>query len=245
MQKILSYIAGIAAAITITGCASQFDIVGNSNLSVVDGRMMYLCVDDNDKHTDDQSIDSCMVEHGRFRFAGDMDSVVFAYVRLNNGISIPVVLEEAPISIRIDALGPTVEGGTLNKQLYAFLQKRDRLETEIQQEEQQFVHLLRHGEKDIEKCRERLEKRTLKLQQEIQKAEIKFVRDNYTNPLGPGYFMMLCNQQSNPVVTEQMRTIVESAPASFFTNTSVVSYLMAAGYQVPNKQKKVRKQKKK
>lgn len=242
MQKILSYISMIVAAMTTTGCASQFDIAGNSNLSIVDGHMMYLCVSNTPQEAaKDLDIDSCRVEHGRFRFAGDMDSVVFAHVRLNNGLSLPIVLEEAPITVRIDAVGPTVEGGTLNKQLYAFLQKRDRMENQITLAEQEFIHALRRGDDDIEKQRERFEKLQSKMEKEIEDAETKFVKDNFHNVLGPGYFMMLCNQNPLPVLTDQLRSIADAAPAAFVSNPQVHSYLVAAGYEYSGKKHKKKK----
>lgn len=243
MHRILAYLASGVAALVSAGCSSQYDINGNSNLSVVDGSMAYLHIDSREVESGVDRIDSCIVEHGRFRFGGDMDSVVFARICLSGGLSIPLVIEDAPITVRIDAVGQTVEGGVLNQQLYKFLQKRDRLENRLWKAEQEFIHALRHGCDDIEDMREKLEKQTNKIKQEIEEAEIKFIRDNYTNALGPGYFMILCDQQGLPVMTEQMLEIIAKAPESFIYQPSIYSYLMTAGYDFNNLSKKKHKKK--
>lgn len=176
------------------------------------------------------SIDSCRVVHGRFNFGGEMDSVVLAQVYLSNAMMVPVVLEKEPLLINIDPVGQEVRGGRLNERLYKFLQKRDRLENQLWQAEQECIKKLRNNKEDILSAHEELRKRSLKLNQQIEEAETRFVVDNYTNALGPGYFIMLCNQQIFPAMTKQLETIADGAPAEFLCHPYIHNYLIMAGY---------------
>jgi len=55
----------------LTGCSSQYTIDGNSSLSCLDGKRLYLRVPQMDTpRAHYQTIDSCEGVHGRFRFGG-------------------------------------------------------------------------------------------------------------------------------------------------------------------------------
>lgn len=220
----------LSAAALLCGCATQYDIAGNSSIAEVDGHMLYLRVAGDGVEQISCSIDSCKVVHGRFRFGGEMDSVVLAQVCLGNELMMPIVLENGSMQVSLDPVGQTVVGGELNKRLYNFLQKRDRLENQLWQAEQECIRALRSGKGNIVELHETLRRRAAKLNRQIEEAETRFVVDNYTNALGPGYYIMLCNQQIFPVMTEQLRRIADEAPDDFFHNPFINNYLHMAGY---------------
>ena len=64
MKKLLYALLGI---ITLASCTSSYNIQGSSNVSTLDGRMLYLKVLSNN---DFKKIDSCDVVHGQFQFCG-------------------------------------------------------------------------------------------------------------------------------------------------------------------------------
>ena len=71
MNKIF-YSLIVAIAMILTSCAGTYDIKGTSNVSVLDGKMLYL----KQYHDSDlKNIDSCDVVHGQFGFNGRLDSV--------------------------------------------------------------------------------------------------------------------------------------------------------------------------
>ncbi|MCQ2267195.1 MAG: DUF4369 domain-containing protein [Bacteroidaceae bacterium] len=220
----------LSAAALLCGCATQYDIAGNSSIAEVDGHMLYLRVMGDGVERMSCSIDSCEVVHGRFSFGGEMDSVVMAQVYMGNELMMPIVLENGQLRVKLDPVGQTVEGGLLNKRLYNFLQKRDRLENQLWQAEQECIRALRSGKGNIVELHETLRRRAAKLNRQIEEAETRFVVDNYTNALGPGYYIMLCNQQIFPVMTEQLRHIADGAPDDFLNHPFINNYLRMAGY---------------
>ena len=64
MNKILYALLTLAA---FTSCANSYNIQGSSNVSMLDGRMLYLKVY---KDGDLKNVDSCEVVHGQFHFQG-------------------------------------------------------------------------------------------------------------------------------------------------------------------------------
>lgn len=220
----------LVGLLAFCSCTSQYDIAGNSSLAEVDGHMIYLRALGGDESRMGHQIDSCRVVHGRFRFGGEIDSVVMAQMCLGHEMMMPIVIENTPLQVSIEPKGQTVEGGQLNKRLYSFLQKRDRLENELWVAEQECIRALRLGQGNIADVHERLRVRAAKLNKQIEEAETRFVEDNYTNALGPGYFIILCNQQFIPVMTEQLQRIADKAPDEFLSHPFIHNYLHMAGY---------------
>ena len=64
--------------------------------------------------------------------------------------------------------------------------------------------------------------------EKVEELETQFIIDNYHNALGPGFFMLLCNQFPSPVITDQIAKIIQNAPREFMTNPFVESYLKRA-----------------
>ena len=52
----------------LTSCANSYNIQGSSNVQMLDGRMLYLKVHNNN---DLKNVDSCDVVHGQFHFTGN------------------------------------------------------------------------------------------------------------------------------------------------------------------------------
>lgn len=226
MNKALFILISIVL-LTHTSCAEQYNIAGNSSVACLDGHTLYLRVP-SDRQSGPVNIDSCEVIHGRFTFGGSVDSIAVARVCMGNTSFMPVVIENAELTISVDNARQYASGGPLNDKLYAFLDKRNALEENIWQLEQSGIQMMREG-KNPEDVRHKLSAKARQLGEKIEKLESKFVTDNFDNPLGAGYFIMLCDQQPLPVITPQMHTILESAPSSFFNHPYIRHYLMMAG----------------
>ena len=78
----------------------------------------------------------------------------------------------------------------------------------------------------------RLGKKAQELHRKTEELETKFVMDNYDNVLGPGFFMLLCSQYPSPIITEQIRQIIQKAPKSFMNNPYVRNYVEQAQTRV-------------
>ena len=117
MNKILYTLVVIA---TLTSCAESYSIQGTSSVSSLDGSKLYL------KTVKDQelkNLDSCDVVHGKFRFAGLLDTIKLANLYMDDeSLMMPVVVEKGEIEIRIDNTGRSVmldgiDENIINKQL--------------------------------------------------------------------------------------------------------------------------------
>lgn len=76
----------------LASCAESYNIKGTSNMSTLDGRMLYLKVL---KNNDFSNVDSCDVVHGEFQFAGNIDTVRMANIFMDNESVLPLILKAA------------------------------------------------------------------------------------------------------------------------------------------------------
>ena len=120
MNKILY---AILAVVAFASCANSYNIQGSSNVSNLDGQMLYLKVF---KNNDFKTIDSCDVVHGQFQFAGTFDTVRLANIFMDDESVLPLVLEKGDITIKIDNTQQTVSGTPLNDELFKFFNKYNK-----------------------------------------------------------------------------------------------------------------------
>jgi len=215
----------ISSLLLLASCAEQYNIAGNSSVAFLDGRMLYLRVSPDGRSSD--CLDSCKVVHGRFNFMGIVDSIMMAQVYMGDESVMPLVIENGNLTIQVDNLGQRVTGSPLNDRLYGFFQQKSRLENEMWEIEQRCIRMMRSGQW-TEENRNRLNRQAERLSKEMENMETKFVMDNYDNVLGPGLFMLLCNQYPSPVMTEQISRIIRRAPSQFMRNPFVENYLREA-----------------
>ncbi len=170
------------------------------------------------------SIDSCEVVHGKFNFIGFIDSIMMVELCMDEECMMPVVLENAEHEIHMDHAGHRVSGGPLNERLYNFFKKRDRLENELWEVQQQYIRMIRKG-KSAEEIHEKTASRRERLSPEIVALETHIRYDNYNNVLGPGFFLFLAGQYQRPIITPQMRTILQDAPPVFMEHPCIVRFV--------------------
>ena len=121
MNKIYYAIIGLFA---LTSCANTFNITGTTSVSTLDGQKLYLKVL---KDTTMKNLDSCDVVHGQFQFNGAIDSVRVGNIIFNDNGSLPVVLEDGSIQVKIDNTQETVSGTPLNDKLTKFRRRFTQL----------------------------------------------------------------------------------------------------------------------
>ena len=94
MNKILYAFITLLA---MTSCANSYNVQGTSNVSTLDGRMLYLKTL---KGNEFKNIDSCDVVHGQFHFSGNLDSVKMANIFMDDAQVLPLVLESGDITVK-------------------------------------------------------------------------------------------------------------------------------------------------
>jgi hypothetical protein len=194
-------------------------------VSSLDGSKLYL------KTVKDQELknmDSCDVVHGKFRFAGLLDTVKLANLYMDDQpLMMPVVIEQGEIEIHIDNTSRTVSGSPLNDKLYQFIHRHDQLGNEMNE----------LGHKQSQMLLEGIDEATINRQLTIEAARLakqedslvtSFIVENFDNVLGPGVFMMVTGGYQYPILTPQIEDIMSKATKKFKDDPYVKEYYRTA-----------------
>lgn len=223
-MRIINLFCVFSLAFSMTSCLEQYSIVGNTSLPMLDGKTLYL---KNRTLQGVKNIDSCEVIHGQFTFDGKIDSTFMAELYLDNVSVMPVVIENGKISVDINLLDQKVSGSSLNDKLYRFIDAKSRLDSELGNTSLEEARLMMRGVMPFEAermCRERADR----LSQSCDSLIVDFIQTNYNNVLGPEIFSRLCSQYRYPVITPQIKKIIEGAPKKFLNNPYVKEYMAIA-----------------
>lgn len=221
MNKILYAFITLLA---MTSCANSYNVQGTSNVSTLDGRMLYLKTL---KGNEFKNIDSCDVVHGQFHFSGNLDSVKMANIFMDDAQVLPLVLESGDITVKLDDTQRIVSGTPLNDKLFAFLKKYQQL----QNQQMELVH--KHDQaimdgSDMNVVVQKLNEEAMKLADQEDKLVTTFVTDNFDNVLGPGVFFMLTVQEEYPMLTPWIEDIMSKATDHFKNDAYVRDYYQKA-----------------
>ena len=222
MKKII-YLLVIVT--TLVSCAESYSIQGSSSVSALDGSKLYL------KAVSDQelkNLDSCDVVHGKFRFAGLLDTVKLANLYMDDEpLMMPVVVEKGEIEIRIDNTGRTVSGTPLNDKLYQFIHRHDQISNELNELSHKQSQMMLDGiDEDI--INRQLSAEAARLAKQEDSLVTNFIVENFDNILGPGVFMMMTSGYPYPVLTPQIEDIMSKATKKFKEDSYVKEYYKTA-----------------
>ena len=209
-------------------CADKYVIEGTTSQYFLDGTVAYIKqFEIGSDDVDFRAIDSCEVLHGKFDMTGALDSVMMVRLYMGND-NFPMVLEPGRVSISIADNVVKIEGTELNDRLYTFLTQRDSLKIMYDElpnreskmyldgySQQEIYHIL--GEEEV------------RLQNEVDRLETQFVKDNYYNVLGITWFLRLCYEARDyygfVTTTPQIDEIYMQAPDVFKKNKMVAKYM--------------------
>ena len=210
----------IISVLTLASCANTYNIQGSSNVSNLDGRMLYLkVVADNDF----KKLDSCDVVHGQFHFAGTFDSVRMASIFMDDESVLPLVLESGDINIKIDNTQQTVSGTPLNDELFRFFNRWNQLRGEQMELIHKHDQAIMNGS-DMDVVIRQLNAESVRLSQQEDSLVTSFVTENFDNVLGPGVFMMVTSGNQYPQLTPWIEDIMSKATDSFKNDAYVKSF---------------------
>lgn len=221
MKKLLYALLGI---ITLASCSSSYNIQGSSNVSTLDGRMLYLKVLSNN---DFKKIDSCDVVHGQFQFCGTFDTVRLANIFMDDESILPLVIESGDITIKLDNTQQIVSGTPLNDELFKFFNKYNQLKNQ----EAELLHThdraIMDGS-DMDAVTRKLNDEAMRLTAEEDKLVTSFVTDNFDNVLGPGVFFMMTIGYRYPELTPWIEDIMSKATDKFKNDPYVKDFYQKA-----------------
>ena len=211
----------LIAVLAFTSCANTYNIQGSSNVTDLDGRMLYLKVLENN---DFKSVDSCDVTHGQFHFTGHIDTARMANIFMDDESVLTFVLEEGDINIKINNTQQTVSGTPLNEKLFKFFKEYNQLKNR----EAELVH--KHDQaimngNDMALVNAELNAEAAKLSQKEDHLVTTFVTDNFDNVLGPGVFFMVTIGNQYPELTPWIEDIMSKATDQFKNDPYVKDYI--------------------
>ena len=210
--------------LTLTSCAESYNIQGTSSISSLDGSKLYLKAF---KERELKNIDSCDVVHGKFRFAGLLDTVRMANLFMDDESIMPIVVEKGEIEIRIDNASQKVTGSPLNDKLYEFITLHNQLNNEMNELSHKQSQMLLDGiDEDVIDRQLSLEAATIA--QREDSLVTNFIVENFDNVLGPGVFMIMTSNYPYPVLTPQIEDIMSKATKNFKDDPYVKEYYQTA-----------------
>lgn len=223
-MKIAKIIFFVVTLLLLTACASEYQIQGNSSVSRLDGKMLFVKVPQGSEML---SLDSAEVVHGFFQMRGEIDSAMIASLYMDEQSIMPLVMEKGNIQIQIDNGRIIVSGTPLNEKLYDFVGKKNSLDDRAYEVERMESRMIMDG-KSMYEVETEIAKEREKLTKEMDELIKVFIQDNYENVLGPGVFLMLCNGLPYPLLTPLIEEIVDNAPDSFKNHGLIKEYMEIA-----------------
>jgi len=218
------YLLLLTLLTTLVGCGQQLDIQGQTSLAELEGRMMYLRVyNDGDLH----AIDSSRVVHGRFHFEVPVDSATMASLFLGDESVMPLVLDDAPLTIMLNETERRVTGSELNDTLYAFIRQKADLDEKIQELPRRESQMILEGI-DHDEILAQLNAEAAELSALNDQLVTTFIKAHMDDPLGPGVFMIATSNYPYPVLTPQIEELVTLASPYFRSNAYVQEYIRLA-----------------
>lgn len=221
MEKL---IYAFIALLACSSCTKSFNITGSSNISTLDGRMLYLkALRDGEL----RNIDSCEVVHGQFKFSGSTDSTSMATLFMDDESVMPLVIEEGDISIQLNNTKQVCSGTELNEKLFDFIEKYNTLQSQYSDLSHRENQAIMNGE-DMNDVYRKLTADAERIAAEEDKLITGFICDNFDNVLGPGVFMMVTSGYQYPELSPWIEDIMSKATDTFKNNKYVKEYMTAA-----------------
>ncbi len=209
----------------LASCTECYTIQGSSSVSSLDGSKLYLKAVKGDNV---ESIDSCEVVHGKFKFTGTLDTTMMVNLFMDDRpLMMPIVLEQGEITVRIDDSSRKVSGTPLNEVLYQFIDQHNQMESRMNE----------LGHRESQMLLDGIDERTINEQLSLEAAQIareedslvtNFIVDNFDNVLGPGVFMMITAGYEYPILTPQIEFIMTKASDGFKNDPYVREYYKTA-----------------
>ena len=215
----------LLAVLLFASCSNKYNIDGTSSVTSLDGKLLSLrTMTENGEWI---VVDSAGVEHGSFKMSGEVDSVIMVMLCLNDDAIMPVILERGHMKLSISNADARVSGTPLNNALYEFIDRRNELQSRLNELERRETQLILEGG-NYDEIQAEIAAEAKTLSEEASTQVKSFITDNYENILGPSVFVMLYGSLPYPIMTEQIEDIMRTAPMSFKENVFVKNYLSTA-----------------
>lgn len=221
MNKILLALTSLAA---LASCTTSYNIQGTSNVSDLDGNMLFLKTVKNGELA---NIDSCDVVHGQFHFSGSTDSTRMAFIFMDDESIMPVVLEKGDVSIQLNNTKQSMSGTELNDKLFKFVEKFNTLQNQYVDLSHKESQAIMNGD-DMQEVYKQLTAEMERIQVDMDKLVTGTIADNFDNVLGSGVFMIATSGDLYPEFRPWIEDILSKATDNFKNDPYVKNYIEIA-----------------
>ena len=212
------------ALMALASCANSYDISGTSNVSTLDGRMLYLKILENN---DFKNVDSCDVVHGQFHFQGSVDSMKMANIFMDDDPVLPLVLESGSITVKLDDTQQVVSGTPMNDKLFGFFKKYQQIQNQLRELVHKHDQAIMNGS-DMVAVNKHLNEESIRLSEQEDKLITSFVTENFDNVLGAGVFFLVTMGNQYPMLSPWIEDIMSKATDRFKNDPYVKDYYKKA-----------------
>ncbi len=217
MNRIIYAILTVTA---LTSCANSYNIQGTSNVSMLDGRMLYLKVYQKDNL---KNVDSCDVVHGQFHFTGSVDTTKMAILFMDDESIMPMVIEGGDITVKLDNTQQKVSGTPLNDKLTQFNEDYNKLQIRMNDLGHKQSQAIMNGEDELE-TNHKLSIEASQIAEEEDKLVTTFIAENFDNVLGPGVFFMITAGYQYPMLQPWIEDLWSKATDHFKNDAYVKDF---------------------
>lgn len=213
-------VGSLLLLVLCVSCGTSYNIRGTSDVSTLDGRMLYLKIYDDSEF---KAIDSCDVVHGQFAFSGSIDSARMATLFMDDNGILPVIVERGDIEITINNTEQRVGGTPYNEKLFSFMDSYRQLTNRLEDLSHQQLQAIMDGEDEREVNR-RLNAEVQSIAKEEDELVTTFISENFDNVLGPGVFFLMTANTRYPMLQPWIEHLWSNATDRFKNDPYVRDY---------------------
>jgi hypothetical protein len=223
MRKFSTLLYYIVIIVCFTAC-SQYNVIGSSDLSDIDGRTLYMKTIGIDSLT---TVDSCSIIHGKFKFSGSLDSTRIVTLCIDNTPILPVVLEEGEVRVTLNDQKQESTGTPLNDSLTAFNKRYEALLSQFEDLEHTQNQGYMNGE-NMDSVNVILATRQRQLLMKEDELVTSFISANFDNCLGPYVLQLATSNYRYPVLVPWIEALMTKASQKFKDAPYVKEYMGVA-----------------
>lgn len=216
MTRILIF---ILFATSLFSCTSKYKIDGKTSVSRLDGKMIYLCMMNNEATI----VDSAEIIHGTFKMSGDVDSTMMLMMFMDDNPITPIVLEDGNISIDLSYSDVYVRGTELNDKLCSFITRKKEYDNQMSVLDSKLAKRVLSGD-DYDMAKSDIKEECDSLCSDYDAYIENFIRANYDNVLSSGVFTLICYSTPVEILPKSFFKLFKEAPESFRSNPLVLEY---------------------
>ena len=223
MRKFSTLLYYIVIIVCFTAC-SQYNVIGSSDLSDIDGRTLYMKTIGIDSLT---TVDSCGIIHGKFKFSGSLDSTRIVTLCIDNLPILPIVLEEGEVRVTLNGQMQESKGTPLNDSLTAFNKRYEALLSQYEDLEHTQNQGYMNGE-NMDSINVILAAKQRQLLIKEDELVTSFISANFDNCLGPYVFQLATSNYRYPVLVPWIEALMTKASQKFKDAPYVKEYMGVA-----------------